>query len=112
MTPAKLITALRKTDPYIKDIFMSGGCYKFHLFLKAIFPVSMPYINRSKDHIITRIGGRFYDITGEYKQYSNYIPMTKEDVKMAKKWSFYKQCMLQITECPICEEPIIYNQEK
>lgn len=105
MNPILIIDNLRKTDNFIKDIFMRGGCYQFYLFLKALFPVAMPYINNKKDHVITRIGGRFYDITGEVDN-SDYYPLSKQDKKKCEKWSFGKKMLLQITECPFCEEPI------
>lgn len=41
----------------------SGGCYKFHLLLKSVFG-GIGFYNG--DHVITLIGGVFYDIDGEF----------------------------------------------
>lgn len=39
----------------------SGGCYKFHLLLKSVFGGEGYY---DSDHIITKIGDKYYDIDG------------------------------------------------
>ena len=39
-----------------------GGCYKFYLILKEVFPDAVGYYNG--DHVITKINGKFYDIDG------------------------------------------------
>lgn len=44
-------------------MYTHGSCYQFHLILKCLFPDALPYYNL--DHIITRIGDKYYDITGE-----------------------------------------------
>ncbi len=107
MTPVlKLIEALRESDEYIKYIYMEGGCYNFYLFLKKIFPGTIPYISKEKTHIITRIGRTFYDINGQHKKHSSYTKMNKNDVLLAEKWSFAKNNLLKIAECPFCEEPL------
>lgn len=107
MKPLDIINNLSKTDQYIIDIFTMGGCYRFYLFLKALYPISEPYINQKKNHVITRIGGRFYDINGEV-DYTGYSRLTKRDEIKCKKWSFGKNMLLQIKECPFCEEPITF----
>lgn len=33
-----LVNSLRETDKYIQSIFMQGGCYQFHLFIKKTIP--------------------------------------------------------------------------
>ena len=30
---------------------------------------------------------------------------------MVDKWSFYDNNLLQISECPICDEPIVYKNK-
>ena len=108
MTPIKLIKALRKTDLYIECIFTGGACYQFHLFLKTVFSNAEPYINLKRDHVVTKIDGKLYDIKGIVKE-KDFTPLNETDLKLVKKWSFRKNNMLQITECPFCEEPIIFN---
>lgn len=106
MTPIIIINSLRESDKYIEMIYLQGGCYKFHLFLKKLFTEAIPYINTKGDHVITRIGGRFYDITGEVDGYL-FCRLSEQELKTCEKWSFSKYKMLQITECPACNEPII-----
>lgn len=102
--PADFIENLRKTDPYIKTIFMNGGCYKFAVFLKTIWSDSQFVINTDKDHVGLLIEGVVYDINGVADW--SFTHMTKDDLEMAEKWSFAKKMMLQIGECSFCEEPI------
>ena len=100
------INSIRKTDKYIEMIYMSGACYQFHLLLKAFFPASKPYISREKDHVITKYMGKYYDITGQVTG-NCYTLMTESEKNIASKWSFHKTKVVQITECPFCEEPIV-----
>lgn len=101
-----LIDALRETDMYIETIFTQGGCYKFHLFLATIFQNTTPLINKSKDHIISRVSYKCYDITGEVSC-EGYSQLTPDEVKMCEEWSFSKRSYLSLGECPNCEEPLI-----
>lgn len=107
----RLINSLRKTDMYIEHIFMRGSCYKFHLFLKAIYPECVPFISYTMDHIVSLYQGKFYDITGIVKD-GDYFPLDEVnpyELKRIKKWTFQKQQLIKICECPVCEEPIIYK---
>lgn len=109
MEPLKIIEALKITDPYIEMIFMQGGCYKFHLFLKSIFPESKPYLSLDRDHIVTKIGRSYYDIRGRLKKGHSFLyePLDDEDLELVESWSFSRSMALQIKECPACEEPIV-----
>ncbi len=104
----KLIDALRQSDFYIECIFTEGSCYRFHLFLKTIFPQSIPYLHKNRDHVATRIGGNLYDITGIVDA-NEFNPLRNEDVEMVEKWSFRGKMLLKLDECPNCEEPFIYQ---
>lgn len=106
--PLIIINALRKSDSYIVHIFKEGSCYRFYEFLTVIYPDAFPYINQKEDHVVTKINGRLYDITGmiSKKEEANYSPINYAQMKKAKKWSFAKHMLIQITECPFCEEPI------
>jgi hypothetical protein len=103
-----LITALRKTDMYIKCIYTSGGCYQFYIFLKKLYPQSVPYINKDKNHIVTKIDGRLYDINGMVLKRDEglYQPLKASELNMAKRWSFHKNNLLKLIDCPACDEPI------
>lgn len=107
--PLDLINALRATDDYIGEIFMQGGCYQFHLFLKAIFPEAIPYINRKKSHIYTKIGNDFHDILGvmDEEDEEHLKLLTGRDLERAKGWSFAKHNSLVLGDCTYCNEPII-----
>lgn len=102
----RLIDALRQTDKYIEMIYMNGACYQFHLFIKTFFPESKPYISKEKDHVITKYAGKYYDITGEVSG-NGYTSMTESEIDMASEWSFHRTKVIQIGECPRCEEPIV-----
>ena len=101
----KTIRALRDSDPYIKTIFTQGGCYKFHLFLKAIYPKAIPVINAKKDHVGSLIHGDLYDINGRVNW--DYMTMRPSDYEECKTWSFSRSQMLLLCECPNCDEPIV-----
>lgn len=109
----KIIKSLRESDIYIPEIFMLGGCYKFHLFLKTIWPHAKPYINDSKDHIATMISGTLFDINGviEENQRYKFEPIQDSEIDMVKEWSFSRTHVLQLRECPYCEEPIIFEND-
>lgn len=108
----RVIRSLRNSDVYIEHIFMKGGCYRFFLFLKTIYPNAEPYIHQDKDHIVTKLFGHFFDIRGiiESKFEPLYSPLLDDDLKMVESWRFSKNQVLQLCECPHCEEPIIYNE--
>ncbi len=107
--PIELITSLRQTDEYIKAIFTHGSCYKFHLFLKSIWPEASPYMTPDKQHVVTRFGTKFYDINGLYSGKVEKYVMKKADIELVKTWSFKKQNLLKLTECKICGEPFVYE---
>ena len=109
ISPKELIRALRETDSYIEEIFMEGSCYQFHLFLKRLFPQSIPYLTYHRTHIVTKIDGSFYDILGQVGTYDtlDLTPLTKEDLDMVKEWSFANYNWIKLGECSNCEEPII-----
>ena len=103
MEPLKIITALRESDKYIEVIYMNGGCYQFHLFLKSIFTYAQPYIKES--HVITRIGGWYFDIKGYVPNYDHYRRLEESDMALVESWSFAEHNTLKLTECSNCEEP-------
>lgn len=109
MNPLIIIDALRKSDEYIEHIYTQGSCYKFHLFLKVLYPMAIPLIDSKGVHIVTEICGEIFDITGKKtnKLHDTYRRMTKEELRLAETWSFRKNKYLQVGECPACEEPLI-----
>jgi hypothetical protein len=105
LTPLRIISNLRDADYYMQVIFTQGACYKFHLFLKSLFPNSTALINNDKDHIVTLIDGSMYDITGEVQ--GDYEPLSDGDLKAAEKWTFAGNKLISLGECSHCEEPIV-----
>lgn len=101
----RLITALRSTEPYIETIYTNGGCYRFHLFLKELWPQALPVKNKNFDHVGTLIDGMCYDIGGLVEW--NWYAMSDEEIASAEKWCFTDHNMLLIGECPICDEPLV-----
>jgi hypothetical protein len=102
------INTIRHSDIYIKHIYTLGGCYQFHIVLKSLFPSCVPYISLNKDHVISKYRNRYYDINGIVHSTDDYILLhTKEDIDLVNRWSFHKNNMLRITECPYCDEPIV-----
>lgn len=61
----------RVRDSFIgsQQVYTEGSCYHFYLILKEVFPNAKPYFN--EDHIVTKIGNKFYDITGEVRKDAN-----------------------------------------
>ena len=76
MNILNFINALRETDKYIETIYTRGGCYRFHLLLKQMYPECEPMINMSKDHVATLYEERLYDINGVVQQ-EIWTPMTQ-----------------------------------
>lgn len=108
------IKSLRKTDIYIEHIFLFGGCYRFHLFLKDVYPECEPFINYEMNHIVSFYKGKYYDIRGIVKG-DAFFPLSDlhpEQIEEIKKWSFHKHQLIKITECPYCEEPLTYKYKK
>lgn len=103
MKPEMLIKALSETDEYIKYIYLNGGCYKFYKFLKSVFPEAEPYFNVDEDHVVSKIGRCYYDITGEVE--GEYLPLSKQDIEKCERWSFSRYNWLY-KECPACGEPV------
>ena len=49
-----------------QQVYTEGSCYHFYLILKEVFPDAEPWYDN--EHIVTKIGGKFYDITGEIRK--------------------------------------------
>ena len=64
--PLDLIEAVDNSYIHAKTVYTMGGCYKFHLILKAVFPDAVAWYSPSKAHVLTMIDGTLYDINGPY----------------------------------------------
>lgn len=63
-SPATILKVIKRAKEVTgsRGFFTHGGCYLFYRILKSYFDCE-PYYDQ--DHIITKIGDKFYDITGE-----------------------------------------------
>ena len=48
-----------------QQVYTEGSCYHFYLILKEVFSEAECYFD--EDHVVTKIGDKFYDITGEVR---------------------------------------------
>lgn len=103
------IKALRESDEYIQHIYLQGGCYQFHLMLCKLFDGCEPYISNKRDHVVTKWNGKLYDINGLVYNNDAYLPLKDEDLALVTQWSFAENNLLKITECPYCEEALVYG---
>lgn len=108
ISPLNLINALRESDFYIEYLYTHGSCYQFFIFLRKIYPTAEPYISSDEAHVASMIDNELYDINGIVTE-KGFRPMTKKDISFAENWSFRKNHLIKITECPNCEEPFIYS---
>lgn len=59
---------VRESFSLASEVYTQGGCYRFHLILKRIWPQAVPYYETLDGHVVTMIEGRLYDINGEFPQ--------------------------------------------
>lgn len=102
------ISILRGTDKYIRDIYSYGGCYKFVVLLQYVFGRGVPYMNAEGNHCAVCIDEILYDIDGLIADTQGWHAFNEADYAKAQGWSFSKNYMLKIMECPHCENPITY----
>jgi|SRR6185436_19440455 len=58
------IRLIRGSAPcMMRHAFTEGGCYRFYLILKNRFPNAEAY-NDMQYHVITKIAGKYWDISG------------------------------------------------
>jgi hypothetical protein len=69
MSADKFISVIRDSFIGSQQVYTEGSCYHFYLILKEVFPEAECWYDQ--DHIITKIGDKFYDITGEVRPNTN-----------------------------------------
>ena len=89
------IHAISALSPSIKRACLNGACYRFHKLLALSYPNALPYMNASRDHVVTCIDSSLYDITGRIgsvngKAGSCYHLMSDSERRVAEKWSARK----------------------
>lgn len=102
-----LINNLRNSDEYIKDIYLQGGCYRFYKLIKTLLLSAVPYKNKENTHVVSFFENSYYDITG--KVFEDFTPLLPHEEEEAKKWSFKKHRILNLSECEYCGEPFKYE---
>jgi hypothetical protein len=65
MDVEKFIATIRDSFIGSQQVYTEGSCYHFYLILKEAFPQSECWYDL--DHVLTKIDGKFYDITGEVR---------------------------------------------
>ena len=82
------ISTIRSTYPKSSIMFTRGGCYMFHLLLKSVIGDSaIPYStvdNEKIDHVVTKIGDFYYDISGIWEKEIHYEAMNDYAINIAK----------------------------
>jgi len=61
--PLRIIEAVNRLSPSMREICRNGSCYRLYELLAAVFPEAEPYFDADY-HVVTRIGDLFYDIDG------------------------------------------------
>ncbi|WGH15473.1 hypothetical protein [Pseudomonas phage PA_LZ02] len=85
----RLVSAVRESRSDSVQAYTQGGCYQFFLVLRAAFPGAVPYYDGVQGHVLTRIGGRLYDVTGEVRCPQAY-PLSREPriARQAHRWQY------------------------
>lgn len=69
-----------------EHVYTNGSCYRFYKILRCIDDRAIPYYDGN--HVITRIGDRYYDITGEV-ECGSHIPLFENYGDLDyEKWTF------------------------
>lgn len=71
----RFLSELRAANPVLVDIYLFGSCLNLYCLLRVVWSSAACYYSQHEGHVITRIGGRFYDITGEVADVSTYDPI-------------------------------------
>ena len=62
---------------FMRQVFTRGGCYRFYQILKDRFPEAVAFEIRG--HCVSRIAGRYWDITGALPDSPAYRKMSRLD---------------------------------
>jgi len=71
--PEAYLNLLKEGIPNAVSLFLYGGCYKLYKILKFVYSDAVAYYDGN--HVITKIGDKFYDITGEVKPNERHLPV-------------------------------------
>ena len=76
--PNDFIKSIRDSFIGSELVYTNGSCVMFYLILKQVYRNARPYWNEQTRHMITKIGNRYYDITGELEYTKGYFLETDE----------------------------------
>lgn len=111
----EFINALRETDKYIGDIYINGGCYQFSKLLCKMYKGAKTLVSLSKEtgyHAVTEYKNVLYDIDGIVNDSLKYKTPNKKEIKIMENWSFSKNYLIKIGECPNCETPFFVKSNQ
>lgn len=89
----RLIAVIRESFPQSESVYTNGGCFSFHLILAEVYPDAIPYYDGIKGHVLTKINGCMYDITGRVDCNHAY-PLRQEP-------GIFKQAQTWVSEVPL-----------
>ena len=89
-----LLAILRRSVPNAKIVYTNGECFQLFRMLRTAFPQHKPepYYDYVHGHIVTKMRGQFYDITGvvEESEKVKFLPVA-EDLRLyrnAYTWAY------------------------
>ena len=90
INPEVLIRRIRDLDSkQMIKICTSGSCYKFYKILKTVFPDAIPYFNKDRNHIYTKINNTYYDINGKVRDKSDIgEELNLDEKKYCFEWAY------------------------
>lgn len=83
----KLISRIRDCHPNMHLIYKFGGCYRFYLVLKVIWPEAEAWWDYS--HVYSKIGKAWYDIDGKHVKPKNIVRMSVYSQAKHHRWDNY-----------------------
>ncbi len=102
MNILRFIRIVRNSFKGAEFCYLNGSCYRFYLILKEVFPDAIAYYDG--DHVITRIGDKYYDITGMVER-KNHLPVENHD--KLKRFKF----KIEIVDTEVLKEAIKASNE-
>lgn len=102
VNPLDFIKIISNSFHGAEHVYTKGSCYQLYKILKPMYPQAEAWSD--DDHVITKIGNGFYDITGEVDP-RGFSPVVRHG--HYEKWKFdFWSCGL---ECPQCDEMVCYS---
>lgn len=90
MNILNFIKTIRESFIGSEIVYTKGSCYNFFLIIKEVYPNAQCYYD--ENHVITKLGNKYYDITGEVKL-GRHLPFypTSEDAWINEPYNIFKQ---------------------